>query len=128
MSASARVQNRVEIIGSPMIVESFILGFREEYGSWNTMFTSRRTARSSDVDRLERGRGSKRSTDGEELDESVRRDHHPTPPRRASRRPADHPPAGSRSARHCCTFQKQRDIGGGRRPPPAGRACPVPPL
>src|SRR2546430_1842575 len=34
-----------------MIVESFILGFREEYGSWNTMFTSRRTARSSDVDR-----------------------------------------------------------------------------
>src|SRR5207245_10591878 len=51
MSASARVQNRVEIIGSPMIVESFILGFREEYGSWNTMFTSRRTARSSDVDR-----------------------------------------------------------------------------
>src|SRR3989475_12426013 len=51
MSASARVQNRVESIGSPMIVESFILGFREEYGSWNTMFTSRRTARSSDVDR-----------------------------------------------------------------------------
>src|SRR5712692_6330469 len=49
--ASARVQNRVESIGSPMIVESFILGFREEYGSWNTMFTSRRTARSSEDDR-----------------------------------------------------------------------------
>src|SRR2546426_1088442 len=51
ISASARVQNRVESIGSPMIVESFILGLREEYGSWNTMFTSRRSARSSDDDR-----------------------------------------------------------------------------
>src|SRR2546426_115724 len=51
ISASARVQNRVESIGSPMIVESFILGLREEYGSWNTMFTSRRNARSSDDDR-----------------------------------------------------------------------------
>src|SRR5712691_6511638 len=37
-----------------MIVESFILGLREEYGSWNTMFTSRRTARSSDEDRRRR--------------------------------------------------------------------------
>ena len=48
--ASAREQNWVESIGSEMISASLILGLREEYGSWNTMFASRRRGRSSEED------------------------------------------------------------------------------
>src|SRR6266571_736815 len=54
ISASARVQNRVESIGSEMISASLIRGFSEEYGSWKTMLASRRRDRSSDDDRRRR--------------------------------------------------------------------------
>src|SRR5206468_11002368 len=58
-------------------------------------------------DRLERGRRSESTSDGEELAQPVRRDHHAIWPRRASTRRADRCLGGNRRAGRSCTSRRR---------------------